>query len=129
MRGPDTALAQVERGGFGDMGIVVKTDMSIRGVTPLFALPEFIGQAEERGITVTFEHLKPEVRRTGNAGYQRVGKSDLIRDQQVQLAIDLLLHFLQSFQGRIFPQAVWLAERNHEKSISQHQLKHLPLQT
>jgi hypothetical protein len=42
-----------------------------------------------------------------------------IGQQQVELAIDFLLHFLQCFQSRLFTQAVGLAERDHEKIIAQ----------
>jgi len=49
----------------------------------------------------------------------------MVWDQQVQLAIDFFLQLLQSFQGWILSQAVWLAECNHEKSISQHDSEHV----
>jgi hypothetical protein len=42
-------------------------------------------------------------------------KGELIRYQQMQLAIDLLLHILQFFQLRPFAQTVGLAEGNHAK--------------
>ena len=66
--------------------------------------------------------LKNLKSKNGGTRYTRdkgIMKGDLIRDQQMQLAIDLLLHILQSFQLRPFAQTIGLAQGNHEKSISQ----------
>ena len=67
--------------------------------------------------------LKNLKSKNGGTRYTRdkgIMKGDLIRYQQMQLAIDLLLHILQSFQLRPFAQTIGLAQGNHEKSISQH---------
>jgi hypothetical protein len=42
-------------------------------------------------------------------------EGDLVWYQQMQLAIDLLLHILQSFQLRPFAQTIGLLEGNHAK--------------
>ena len=89
--------------------------MRIRCIGAGLFLPEFVGQSEKSRITMAFNDLQSQRRRAGYAGHQGIIKRELVGYQQMQLAIDLLLHILQFFQLWPFAQAIGLTEGNHVK--------------
>jgi hypothetical protein len=88
--------------------IVIKTDVGVRGITPILSFRKFIGKAEKRRVGMPLQDFHPEVRRPGYARNQRVVISEMIWNQQVELAVNLILHFMQSFEDRVLSQSVGL---------------------
>jgi hypothetical protein len=104
------ALLDVEGGHFGDARVLVDTDVRIRLGVLTAVLLEHIGESHEVRVGMSLEYFQLQGWRAGDSGHEGIVSRDLVRQQQLQLAIDLLLQVLQPFQLRSASQPSWFAE-------------------
>lgn len=104
MCAPATALVRIEGSYFGQARILVHPDVSVRRQLRLFAILKLVGQAQKIRIRVPFKDIHAQQGRSTDPGPERIMESKLFGYQQLQLAKDLFLYFLQTFQP-------WLEEK------------------